>query len=105
MATDHNEKGNRINDTRAFYASFFFLDHLDGDWSVHRTKKDAMAAWKAMGRKIGSINVTWIRLAERGNLVDWIMERRGHDLDTHKQDLWRAKRDLLKVLGVSTDGA
>ena len=103
--TKHNEKGKRQSELRAFYASFFYLDHLDGNWSVYRTKKDAVAAWKAMGRKMGSMDVTWVRLAERGNLVDWIMERRGHDLDTHKQDLWRAKRDLLKVLGVATDGA
>lgn len=98
----HQEIGTRINDKRPFYASFFYLDHLDGNWSVYRTKKDAVAAWKAMGRKMGSMDITWVRLAERGDLVDWIMERRVEDLITHNTDVMRAKQDLLKALGVAT---
>jgi hypothetical protein len=100
--TKHNEKGKRQSELRPFYASFFYLDHLDGNWSVYRTKKDAVAAWKAMGRKAGAIDLLWVRLAERGDLVDWIMERRVEDLITHNTDVMRAKQDLLKALGVAS---
>lgn len=97
------ERGERKNKRMPFYASFWFLDHGDGDWSVHRSKKDASDKWYSMGRKRYLAPVTWVRLADRADLIAWLNLRKSQDQAEMDKKIINVKRmmvhDLLGIPG------
>lgn len=91
--------GVRKDDSRPYYASFWFLDHKDGDWSVHQSRRDALAHWrKVVGREYYKPDLTWIKCSERGDLIEWMNTQRKSDMKSFQKRLVREKQFIFRSL-------
>lgn len=91
--------GERKVEGRPFYASFWMLDHKDGSWSMHETRKEAYSHWRnELNRKATDLEVTWIRCAERADLVEWINIQQKADRKKYDSMVHHEKRKMLEML-------
>ena len=97
--------GVRKDKSRPYYSSFWYLDHKNGDWSVHQSRKDAIDYWRAYAaNKSEKPHLTWIKCSERGDLIEWINAQRSEDLEAFKKTMIKEKQFMVRSLvGVGDD--
>lgn len=97
--------GERKAEYRPYYASFWMLDHKNGGWSVHETKQDAMYFWRnVLEVARAKPSMTWVKCAERQDLIEWMNIQRGEDMKRFNQTLDHEKRRMINLLVGSRDG-